>query len=52
MTPHLMDEIVLVMIWKADLYGRMLVTKVRTHSLVGTWLKVVFEVMLNKVEEK
>ena len=51
-TSHIMDEMVVVMIWKAALYGRMLVTKVRTHSLVGTWLKVVFELMLNKIEDE
>ena len=28
------------------------VTKMKTHSLAGTWLKVVFEVVLNKVEEE
>ena len=27
-------------------------TQVSVHSLAGTWLKVVFEVMLNKVEEE
>ena len=47
-TSHLMDEMVLVMIEKADLDDRMWATHVSAHSLAGTWLKVVFEVVLNK----